>query len=382
MSARVLVVGAGPVGLFLGTLLRLRGVEAEVIDRRERRWGHSRAIGVHPPGVAALQAVGVVEGVRASAVRLRRVRAVGVDGPLATVDLSTTGEVITVPQPVVEAALEARLRQDGDDVLRWRHELVGLRQDASGVDATVRTPAGEHTVRADVVVGCDGRDSRVRRAAGIGWRGAAYPDRYVMADLAPTAELDGDCLLHLHPEGVVESFPLADGRRWVAHLGLEPLAGTLGGHGALERLKELVLERTGWPVPESGGAASEFGIERGLAAQLARGRVALAGDAGHVLSPIGGQGMNLGWLDALALADALAGSAPGAAEPLTQRLARYDHARRRRARAAIYRAEVNTRLGRPRRRWRCRLRDAVLARALVPPFARRTLGLFTMRGLA
>jgi 2-polyprenyl-6-methoxyphenol hydroxylase-like FAD-dependent oxidoreductase len=382
VSGRVLVVGAGPVGLFLGALLRLRGLEAVVIDRREGRWGHSRAIGVHPPGVAALEAVGVVARVRAGAVRLRRVRAVGVDGPLATVDLSTTGEVLTVPQPIVEAALEARLRQAGDDVLRWRHELVALRQDAYGVDATVRTPAGERTLRADVVVGCDGRHSCVRRAAGIGWRGAPYPDRYVMADLPATAELDGDCLLHLHPEGVVESFPLANGRRWVAHLGREPLLGTLGGHGALERLKELVRARTGWPVPESGGAASEFAIERGLAARLARGRVALAGDAGHVLSPIGGQGMNLGWLDALALADALAPAATGPAAPLAQRLDRYDRERRRRARAAIVRAEVNTRLGRPHRRWRARLRDAVLARALLPPFAHRTLGLFTMRGLA
>jgi 2-polyprenyl-6-methoxyphenol hydroxylase-like FAD-dependent oxidoreductase len=381
-SPRVLVVGAGPVGLFLAVRLAVAGVDALVIDRRPVASRATRAIGIHPPGLAALDAVGAGAAVRATAVRVRRARAWGVDGPLASLDLSPAGEVLAVPQPSTEAALEERLACAGASPPLRAHELVGFEADADGVDVTVRAPDGERRWRVELLVGCDGRASTVRGALGVSGRGGAYRDRYVMADVSSggsgASGPADDAAIHLHPDGVVESFPLAGGRRWVVHVGTD--AGR--GPRTAEALLALVEARVGvraWAPP--GTPVSAFGVERFLAARFAVGRVALAGDAAHVVSPIGGQGMNLGWLDALALAAAFErGSARGGAS-VADELAAYAARRRRRARQAIWRAGWNTRLGRPTPLALARARDAALRRALRPPFDDVLRGFFTMRGL-
>jgi 2-polyprenyl-6-methoxyphenol hydroxylase-like FAD-dependent oxidoreductase len=151
-------------------------------------------------------------------------------------------------------------------------------------------------------------------------------------------------------------------------------------------VEELVTQRTGRrPPPELAGGASAFGVERWLADRFAVGRVALAGDAAHVLSPIGGQGMNLGWLDGAAVAAAL-GSVWATGEPrgpeLAAALERAASHRRRAARRAIARAAGNTALGRPIGPLGALLRDAVLARYLRPPWSGMALARFTMGGLA
>jgi 2-polyprenyl-6-methoxyphenol hydroxylase-like FAD-dependent oxidoreductase len=388
MSARhrVAIVGAGPVGLLLACLLAGRGVDVTVLERREEPSGRTRAVGIHPPGLDALAAAGVADAVRAEAVpiragialcRGRRVGALGFPRP-----------VLALTQDRTESLLEERLAALAPSALRRGADVVSTRPGA------VRLAGGE--VEAGVLVGADGIRSIVRRDAGIGWhergtglrpslgargaparagpiRGDATPRAgvpFVMADTSEEAGHPDAALLHLEPGGVVESFPLPGGRRrWVVRLDHD-FAETSAGR---EVFAALVRERTGIRLDaEALDEPSPFVARQHLAERFSRDGVALLGDAAHEISPIGGQGMNLGWLDAVSLAEAIGQGTS---------LEAWGASRRGAAVRAVRRARFNMAMGAPRH-------GAVLAvrnlsvRALSSAALRPILAsAFTMRGL-
>lgn len=392
----VLVVGAGPVGLLLAARLLQLGVATRLIDRRAAPGEGSRAIGVHPPGLAALASVGADADVLDAGVRIVEGLAFGTDGALGSLRFDAATPVVAVPQAATEAALRAAFARAGGSVERGV-TLTGLHRGADGTLEATLHGASAHTIATPIVVGCDGRDSSVRTLAGIGWRGGAYRDRYLMADLPDTTTLGPRAEIRLHRDGLVESFPLPGGwRRVVVRVSdgepapsPESVAGPAPESAA--RVDPRVAQRV-CALAEARGAdcfdpraarmTSAFGIERRLATRFALGRVVLAGDAAHVLSPIGGQGMNLGWLDAWALAEALARGVERGEGALRLELDAYARRRRGAALVAAWRAEVNTRLGRPVGPRAGRVRDGLLKRALRPPFRGGLEGAFTMRGLA
>ncbi len=386
----VLVVGGGPVGTALALDLVRRGRRVRVLEARAHAPVGSRAIGIHPPGLAVLDRLGVAAALVAAGRPVRMGRARGVRGALGSVRFDEPGAawpfVLTVPQAITEATLRAAL--EAADPAAW---VAGVRAEAlhRGGDAVVVDGVagdGAHRRwRASAVVGADGRDGAVRRALGVGRRGGPYPDQYAMADLAddPDRFAADEAWVVLHAEGVVEGFPLPGGvRRWVVRW-----RGSVDGlrERAPAELATLVAAEAGRRLgaPLDGalrGSASAFGVERWSADRYAVGRVALIGDAAHVVSPIGGQGMNLGWLDAAAIADALdAGLDQGDPGPLLARAAGH---RRRAARRAIARAAAHTALGRPVGPIVGAVRDVLLAAALRPPLAARTRGRFVMEGLS
>lgn len=356
----VVVVGGGPVGLFLGALLAQRGVDAVVLERRTGPSAHSRAIGLHPPGLAALQRLELHEEVLAQGIPVRRGVGRSRGHQLGELVFDTAVPdfpfVLTLPQHRTEAVLVRRLEELAPGALRRGWEVHDVQGAGGTVDVVAaRSPApepdaagpGESAVwRARVLVAADGARSVVRARSGIGTDLKRYPDTFLMGDFADTTGDGNTAAIHLEPGGVVESFPLPGGmRRWVAHTGSVPAASRA------EDLVSIVGDRTGEVLdPGSNAMTSAFTVRRQLARRVVSGRRVLIGDAAHEFSPIGGQGITLGWLDAQALAPLLAGLVaedPGRPLPAIPAFQDFQRARRRSARRAARVAELNMAVGRP-----------------------------------
>jgi 2-polyprenyl-6-methoxyphenol hydroxylase-like FAD-dependent oxidoreductase len=368
----VIIVGGGPVGLFLGCVFAKLNIPFIILEAQTKPPQASRAIGIHPPALERFAELGLSDAFLAQGVkvtggqvfsdtrRLGRLSFESCPGPFPF--------VLTVSQAQTEALLRACLQAHTPGALQWGEGVTRLEQRPD--DVIVTTSSTQYQAR--YVIGCDGKNSTVRQQLGIDFAGGRYPDTYIMADACDTTELGEDAAIFLCRAGLVESFPLKGGlRRWVVkterYLG-EPMDTEIGRY---------VKTRTGIDLPERTCAGvSAFGVQHYLAKSFVSGRVLLCGDAAHVISPIGGQGMNLGWLDAWeaahAVVQALAKNSSGV-------LQNYNERRQLAARRATARAALNMRLGRS---WRLTwLRNSAAWCMVNTPLERHFARLFTMRGL-
>ncbi|MDE8586386.1 FAD-dependent oxidoreductase [Arthrobacter sp. NQ4] len=382
MDADVLIAGGGPVGLYLAAALLQEGVSVRVFEQRQQRDRHTRAIGIHPPALEALAAVHVASAMVQEGVRIRSGMAVSrgkTVGTMAFDDVSRDFPfVLALPQYRTEQLLEERvLALDPGAIVRGA-KVTGVRDDAGTVTVAVDAGAGAtapgRSATGALLVLADGARSRLRDALGVPMVRKTYPDHYLMGDFDDGTDYGDKAVLFLEPDGIVESFPLPGGvRRWVVRLGAP--AGPAAGAG---HLAELVHRRTGIrPDPATNSMLSAFNVQSGIAQRTVAGRTVLLGDAAHEISPIGGQGMNLGWLGARDLVPvacaALAGEDPG-----TQ-LRHFEQSRRRAAVLARRQAEINMMLGRPLPGPLLRMRTAgVAAAAAIPAVNQWAARRFTM----
>jgi 2-polyprenyl-6-methoxyphenol hydroxylase-like FAD-dependent oxidoreductase len=369
----VVIVGAGPVGLLLACLLAQSEVDVLVCERRAQPGGGSRAIGIHRPGLDALDAAGVGAGVRREALALSggAVRSRG--RTLAALDFTEERPVLVLPQTRTDALLRARLGRVAPGSLHLGHTVRSIRDEEDFVRVTVDGGQGVREVTARVTVIADGVHSPFREALFPGsWAPRRGRGRYAMVDV-PDPVLTDRAVLHCEPEGLVESFPVPGGiRRWV-------LRETRSGEFAAATVfREEVRRRTGMtpPIPDAAAPVS-FHARQHAAHPLVRGRVVLVGDAAHEVSPIGGQGMNLGWIGAARLADGIRASLDRG----RMDLGRYERRMSRSVRAAHRRSAFYMAMGAPASGLPMRAREALMATLGSPPLRTWTTGLLTMRGI-
>jgi len=348
-SHDVVIIGGGPVGLFLGVCLQKTGVDFCIVERRRSANPHSRAIGIHPPVLEYLRELGLVDNFLRQGVTVRK--GIAFNHRVRLGELSFTScrppfnFVLSIPQQMTEMLLEAGLTGAAGQVIRGsifdRIELSGdrIRLEFHEDDATDCV----QSIECRYLVGCDGKNSSVRTAAGILFNGAPYPDTYLMGDFPDATSFGSDAAVFLHPQGVVESFPLPAGRRrWVARTSRyvsDPEPTELCG---------IIRDRTRIDVNPSGSTmVSAFGVQHYMAEQVVRDRVFLCGDAAHVISPIGGQGMNLGFMDAWDLVSIFRQDIRRNIE--SKDLMVFTQRMQQRTRIAMRRAEINMKLGRASR---------------------------------
>ena len=365
-NADVLVVGAGPSGLTLATALAERGVHATVIDRQAEGANTSRAAVVHARTLEVLEPLDVAGRLVARGLQARRFTVRDRDRVLMHIgfeDLPTRYPyTLMVSQAVTESVLLERFTELGGSVLRPR-SLVDLNQDPTGATATLDD--GQQ-LRARYVVGADGMHSAVRERAGIGFTGAAYGESFVLADVRLTGGVPSDeVILYFSPAGMVVVAPMPDGvHRIVATVDNAPAQPDTAYVQALLDTRGPQAERA---VVQEVVWGSRFRVHHRLADVYRSGRVLLVGDAAHVHSPAGGQGMNAGILDAVALADALQQALAGSDSALDT----YGAVRRPIAQQIVALADRLTRMAVVRPRWRWLRNLLLLSLSRVPTLRRR-----------
>ena len=329
---RVIVVGAGPVGLTAALALHRRGIETVLLAAEPELVMELRGSTFHPPTLDLLDEFELVPrmievGLKAPTWQFRDRET----GPVATFDLALLAGDTNHPYRVqceqwkLMRFLEEKLRAEGVE-LRFGHEVTAVRQDDDGVTVTASTAGGPVEVKGRYVVAADGARSAVRRSLGIEFEGFTYAELFWIASTDFPFEKTLTDIAYVNY--------IADPLEWLVLLRvpglwrvLVPAPENSDKEQLLsdEHMQSMLQRVVARPEPYHIAHRSIYHVHQRVAKSFRHGRVLLAGDAAHVNNPLGGMGMNGGIQDAFNLADKLKAIQAGADESL---LDRYDRQRR------------------------------------------------------
>jgi len=303
----VLIVGAGPAGLALACALETYGLRATLVERRADIANTSRAAVIHARTLEVLERVGATSALLAAGIKVPVFHVRDRDRSLLEVQFQSLETrypfTLMCPQDVTERVLRDCLSALGGSIKQPK-EVASIVPTSAGVHVTLNSPGGREEIVASWVVGCDGAHSLVRTQAGIPFDGRSYDETFVLADVRldwplPRDEVD----LFLSPAGLMVVAPLPNDRfRIVATTDAAPdepdgpfvqsILDQRGPTRSRARIVDVI-----W--------TSRFHLAHRVTSAPLSGRILLCGDAAHVHSPAGGQGMNTGIQDAIALAEPL-----------------------------------------------------------------------------
>jgi 2-polyprenyl-6-methoxyphenol hydroxylase-like FAD-dependent oxidoreductase len=316
-DVEVLIVGAGPTGLTLAVCLARHGIRVRLVDRLEGPSPLSRAIAVQARTIEVFDDLGFADLALARGKRVESINLLATGGRRVKVPFSGLSGlesqypfILILPQDATEALLTEQLEGRGGRV-EWGVELGEHRPVEGGVEARLKHADGkQETVRAQWLVGCDGARSRVRKVAGIPFEGETYEDVCMLADVRVDWALEPGGLYVMPTEqGVLVAFPLPGEARFRV-ITIVPRDMAPEGEVPTPTIEQFqaVVSRMA-PVPmrlEDPRWTSGYRLHRRGVPRYRQGRVLLAGDAAHIHSPAGGQGMNTGIQDSYNLAWKLA----------------------------------------------------------------------------
>lgn len=308
----VLIVGAGPTGLTMACELARRGVPFRIIDKAPAPSIHSKAFGIHARTLELFENMGIVD------IMLKRGNICnGFDmynrgKPLASVIFdsleSSYPYFLILAQSDTEKILNDHLGTYGITVEREK-ELVSLEESGGVIRAGVKNADGtSETIECPYVAGCDGAHSTTRHILELEFKGAPYPNYWLLADL----DLDWKYPLHhlsvfIHPTGITAYFPLYEDRGRLMFELPDLSIDEEVAEPTLEQVKNLMQEREiDYKSVTDPNWLAYFKLHHRMVDRYGEGRVFLCGDSAHIHSPVGGQGMNTGIQDAYNLAWKLA----------------------------------------------------------------------------
>ena len=316
----VLVAGAGPVGLTAAHCLARHGVPVRIIDLDEGPTTLSKALVVWRRTMQILDSSIGFEKFLAAGHEAKRARIMTLDKELVEVPLTDKAHLLPsgvfIPQSATEQVLISALAAN-DLQVEWQTKLVGISPEDDGVVCQLETPNGPEETRCSWLIDCEGAHSVARHQLNLEFPGGSIPRRWLLGDIEVEQKTDPhEMIVNASQQGMVALFPV-DETRWriIADGGPVDLDQPRCDPSD-EDLQSILDERTGvdWTFSKCYWK-SEFRINERQIENYVHGRVVLAGDAAHVHSPAGGQGMNTGIQDATNLAWKVALIQLGAAEP-------------------------------------------------------------------
>lgn len=307
-----LVIGAGPVGLTMATELARHGVRCRIVDQARERSQTSKALAIFPRTLEVFSAMGIADRFLAAGQRLHGLSIHHGNQRLAAIDLTSVASpypfALSFPQSETERLLIEHLSTFGIEVER-EVCLTTLEQTSDKVHATLRHPDGRlEVVETPWLLGCDGAHSTTRHALGMEFAGAPYDESFILADVRVESPLATDRIhLFFGDDGILGIFPFGGDRcRVIANIPSQSREQTLP-EVTLDEVQALTNRRGPNDARLSDPVwMSRFSISHRTVRDYRKLRVFLAGDAAHIHSPAGGQGMNTGIQDAFNLAWKLA----------------------------------------------------------------------------
>jgi 3-(3-hydroxy-phenyl)propionate hydroxylase len=346
-NARVIIVGAGPVGMVCALALNKRGIPVTVFEQEPAPVKDQRAASIHPPTLELLDALGITGKIIPHGLVSERYRFHDrvTNSVVAEFDLAQMRDEFRFPfvlqyeQYKLTASIAAEYANADDFDVRFAHSVTAIRQNADVVEVDVCSPSGQERLSAAYVVGCDGGHSTVRRCAGITFDGFTYPEKFIkIATTFDFGTVNSDLVYRNYfsdPEEWCNLFKVRGESPAGLWRAIFPLQADEEDNVALSR--ERIEQRLQKFFARSGNYGIEYvniySVSQRVAANFRKGRILLAGDAAHVNNPIGGMGMNGGIHDAINLAEKLSLVIGG--ECGDQLLDLYDRQRRHVAREYI-----------------------------------------------